>query len=114
MRQLFCALLAMPVFATAHSAQAGKIITAYDFAQNHVPRCSTTDLEPITMRVSISPKLPPYQFKFTTQPLAAGPGEVHAVGKIEIRYRHQTPLSKQSRRTAYGIGVFASSLPLLM
>ena len=36
------------------------------------------------MRVSINPELPAYQFKLTTQPLATGPGEIHAVGMIEI------------------------------
>jgi len=36
------------------------------------------------MRVSINPELPAYQFKLTTQPLATSPGEIHAVGKIEI------------------------------
>jgi len=86
MRKFVCAFLAMLCYDIASSAQAEKILTAEDFAQNRVPRCSggPTGLEPITMRVSISPTLPPYQFKLKTQPLAARPGEIHAVGKIEI------------------------------
>ena len=86
MRKLVWVLLTMLFSARAHSAQAEKIFTADDFAQNRVPRCSggPTGLEPIMMRVSISPTLPPYQFKLTIQSLAARPGEIHAVGKIEI------------------------------
>ena len=86
MRKFVCAFLAMLCSDIASSAQAEKILTAEDFAQNRVPRCSggPTGLEPIMMRVSISPTLPPYQFKLTIQSLAARPGEIHAVGKIEI------------------------------
>jgi len=86
MRKFVCAFLAMLCSDIACSAQAEKIFTADDFAQNRVPRCSggPTGLEPIMMRVSISPTLPPYQFKLTIQSLAARPGEIHAVGKIEI------------------------------
>ena len=86
MRKFVCAFLAMLCSDIACSAQAEKIFTADDFAQNRVPRCSgrPTGLETMTMRVSINPELPAYQFKLTTQPLATGPGEIHAVGKIEI------------------------------
>jgi len=86
MRKLVCVFLAMLCSELAHSAQAEKVFTADDFAQNRVPRCKggPTGLESITMRVSINPNLPAYQFKLTTQPLAAGPGEIHAVDKIEI------------------------------
>ena len=86
MRKFVCAFLAMLCSDIACSAQAEKIFTADDFAQNRVPRCSgrPTDLETMTMRVSINPELPAYQFKLTTQPLATGPGEIHAVGMIEI------------------------------
>ena len=86
MRKFVCAFLAMLCSDIACSAQAEKIFTADDFAQNRVPRCSgrPTGLETMTMRVSINPELPAYQFKLTTQPLATGPGEIHAVGMIEI------------------------------
>ena len=86
MRKFVCAFLAMLCSDIACSAQAEKIFTADDFAQNREPRCSgrPTGLETMTMRVSINPELPAYQFKLTTQPLATGPGEIHAVGMIEI------------------------------
>jgi len=86
MRKLVFVFLTMLLSDIAHSAQLDKILNADEFAQNRVPRCSGSPagLPPITMRVSISPKLPAYQFKLITQPAAAGGGDAHAIGKIEI------------------------------